>query len=76
MIIIIRQNCLDEDKTEKGKNTLMIESAERTEYFNIEKIDENYIKISACNVVVDNGRTKKSRQQSYNKNRQDNPEPG
>jgi lipopolysaccharide assembly outer membrane protein LptD (OstA) len=43
------EKALEEGQEEK--NTLMIESAERTEYFNIEKIDENYIKISG-NVVV------------------------
>ncbi len=42
---------LTDDGKAEEKNTLMIESAERTEYFNIEKIDENYIKISG-NVVV------------------------
>ena len=35
----------EEDQTGKGKY-LSIESAERTEYFTIEKIDEKYIKIS------------------------------
>ncbi len=36
---------------QEGKNIFIIESAERSEYFTIEKIDENYIKISG-NVVI------------------------
>ena len=35
----------------ESKNLFIIESAERSEYFNIEKIDEDYIKISG-NVVI------------------------
>ncbi len=41
----------EETESKKEKNIMMIESAERTEYFNVEQIDENYIKITG-NVVV------------------------
>ena len=48
----------EDDKTEKGKY-LSIESADRTEYFTIDKIDEKYIKISG-DVILEMKDTEKN----------------